>query len=285
MEEAQHEPVMVVRPPIRTRTERTVAATARSHWSVKAKSTADVRTIVAHKCLLLINEPLGRVRVDVEWVVNTRHRRDTDNLAPFLKAIYDGIGADRGLSARIVLDDDPSHMEKVGATIRYDKTALAQSATSRQHAGDDRGSSDRGGRDAPTDADGRDERWGVAGLVGGPQGPREGDEGERQWDGNAVTDSAAPTQAWGSYAAAITRWEARLGRRAPHPTRPDGKNGAHRLNPEFVEWMMGLPEGWLTAPEVGLTRAQQLKALGNGVVPQQAALAVRTLLDAEAVAA
>lgn len=49
--------------------------------------------------------------------------------------------------------------------------------------------------------------------------------------------------------------------------------------------MMGLPEGWLTAPEVGLTRAQQLKALGNGVVPQQAALAVRTLLEAEAVAA
>lgn len=49
--------------------------------------------------------------------------------------------------------------------------------------------------------------------------------------------------------------------------------------------MMGLPEGWLTAPEVGLTRAQQLKALGNGVVPQQAALAVRTLLQAEEVAA
>lgn len=49
--------------------------------------------------------------------------------------------------------------------------------------------------------------------------------------------------------------------------------------------MMGLPEGWVTAPEIGLTRAQQLKALGNGVVPQQAALAVATLLDAEAVAA
>jgi DNA (cytosine-5)-methyltransferase 1 len=49
--------------------------------------------------------------------------------------------------------------------------------------------------------------------------------------------------------------------------------------------MMGLPEGWLTDPAVGLTRAQQLKALGNGVVPQQAALAVRALLNAEAVAA
>jgi DNA (cytosine-5)-methyltransferase 1 len=42
--------------------------------------------------------------------------------------------------------------------------------------------------------------------------------------------------------------------------------------------MMGLPAGHVTAPEIGLTRAQQLKALGNGVVPQQAALALRTLL-------
>jgi DNA (cytosine-5)-methyltransferase 1 len=42
--------------------------------------------------------------------------------------------------------------------------------------------------------------------------------------------------------------------------------------------MMGLPDGWVTSPEIGLTRPQQLKALGNGVVPQQAALAIRMLL-------
>ena len=41
---------------------------------------------------------------------------------------------------------------------------------------------------------------------------------------------------------------------------------------------MGLPAGWVTAPEIGLTRAQQLKALGNGVVPQQAAAALYKLL-------
>lgn len=40
--------------------------------------------------------------------------------------------------------------------------------------------------------------------------------------------------------------------------------------------MMGLPSGWVT--DVGLTPNEQLKALGNGVVPQQAALAVRVLL-------
>ena len=42
---------------------------------------------------------------------------------------------------------------------------------------------------------------------------------------------------------------------------------------------MGLPEGHVTDPAIGLTRNQQLKALGNGVVPQQAATATRSLLN------
>lgn len=33
---------------------------------------------------------------------------------------------------------------------------------------------------------------------------------------------------------------------------------------------MGLPEGWVTDPALGLSRTQQLKMLGNGVVTQQA---------------
>ncbi|GGW68181.1 hypothetical protein GCM10010340_52880 [Streptomyces griseoloalbus] len=41
---------------------------------------------------------------------------------------------------------------------------------------------------------------------------------------------------------------------------------------------MGLRPGWVTAVP-GLSRVQQLKALGNGVVPQQAAYAFRVLLD------
>lgn len=49
-------------------------------------------------------------------------------------------------------------------------------------------------------------------------------------------------------------------------------------NPAYIEWMMGLPEGHVTSPGVGLSRAQQVKMLGNGVVPQQAAAAVRQLL-------
>jgi DNA (cytosine-5)-methyltransferase 1 len=41
---------------------------------------------------------------------------------------------------------------------------------------------------------------------------------------------------------------------------------------------MGIPEGWVTGVP-GLSRNDQLKALGNGVVPQQATLALRHLLD------
>jgi DNA (cytosine-5)-methyltransferase 1 len=43
--------------------------------------------------------------------------------------------------------------------------------------------------------------------------------------------------------------------------------------------MMGLPEGHVTdVPD--LSRNDQLKALGNGVVPQQAEAALRYLLNA-----
>lgn len=48
-----------------------------------------------------------------------------------------------------------------------------------------------------------------------------------------------------------------------------------KLNAKFVEYMMGLPEGWVT--DIGLSRAQQLKMLGNGVVPQQAYHALELL--------
>ncbi len=43
---------------------------------------------------------------------------------------------------------------------------------------------------------------------------------------------------------------------------------------------MGLPIGWVTDVP-GLSRNAQLKALGNGVVPQQCALAVPALLGTD----
>lgn len=83
---------------------------------------------------------------------------------------------------------------------------------------------------------------------------------------------------WGPYDAAIRRWEAIIGRPAPAPVRFDGKGGKPRLNPELTEWMMGWPAGHVTDPAIGLTRAEQLKACGNGVVPAQAAAALREML-------
>jgi len=77
--------------------------------------------------------------------------------------------------------------------------------------------------------------------------------------------------AWGDYAAAVARWEWASGRCAPTPV-TDGK-----LSSRFVEWMMGLPEGWVC--DMGLSRTQELKILGNGVVPQQAAAAYGWLLE------
>ncbi len=80
---------------------------------------------------------------------------------------------------------------------------------------------------------------------------------------------------WGKFEPAIRRWEATIGRQAPEPTKPDGKEGNHRLSSKFTEWMMGLPDGWIT--DIGLKRNDELKACGNGVVPQQAELALSLL--------
>lgn len=49
----------------------------------------------------------------------------------------------------------------------------------------------------------------------------------------------------------------------------------NKLNPKFVEYMMGLPVGWVT--DLDISRPQQLKLLGNGVVPQQAYKAIELL--------
>lgn len=80
---------------------------------------------------------------------------------------------------------------------------------------------------------------------------------------------------WGKYAPAIQRWETSLGRPAPTPTEP-GKTGHPQLSAKFTEWMMGLPDGWITDTP-GMTRTEAIRMCGNGVVPQQAATALSHL--------
>lgn len=79
------------------------------------------------------------------------------------------------------------------------------------------------------------------------------------------------------YRPAIDRWAKVVGRPAPPPTAPNRRNDL-RVNPVFVEWLMGLDEGHVTAVP-GLDRNQQMNALGNGVVSRQAAYAQRLLRD------
>lgn len=142
----------------------------------------------------------------------------------------------------------------------------------------------------PADAtgDGWDEGLsGAAGLQGRPDaalgGHATGGSARGRRHLVAVADPAdrlpsaagRPEVDWGAYSAAIRRWERVLGRPAPFPTQP-GRHGSPVLAPVFVEWLQGLEPGWVTS--LGLPRTAELRALGNGVVPQQAAHAVALLL-------
>ena len=89
-------------------------------------------------------------------------------------------------------------------------------------------------------------------------------------------DSDPASVDWGIYEAGIRRWEYLFGRPAPAPT-VAGRRGARVLNPAFEEWMMGLPEGHVTGV-AGLSRGDQCRLIGNGVMPQQALAALKWLL-------
>lgn len=115
-----------------------------------------------------------------------------------------------------------------------------------------------GANAAHSKGDGLQGRPGPAGFQGRPDDECDGD-----------TD-------WAEFGYAIERWAVILGRSAPAPT-VLSRRGGPQLNPAFVEWVMGLPAGWVTAVP-GLSRTQQLKLLGNGVVPRQCAVAVESLL-------
>lgn len=92
-------------------------------------------------------------------------------------------------------------------------------------------------------------------------------------------DGDRPSQ-WKHYAPAIAHWGHVLGRPAPDPDEP-AHDGRRRLAATFVEWVMGLPEGFVT--DAPIRRRRKLALLGNGVVPQQGALALRLLLRRAAV--
>ncbi|MFE6498142.1 DNA cytosine methyltransferase [Streptomyces sp. NPDC057748] len=110
-----------------------------------------------------------------------------------------------------------------------------------------------------------------------------GDQSESEGRGEPADGDYSPAEWWGDYLPAIRRWEFLVGRAAPEPTEV-GPRGGRRLTARFAEWLMGLADGWVTdvpglAPPKRDPRAKQLKAIGNGVCPQQAYEAYRRLLN------
>ena len=92
---------------------------------------------------------------------------------------------------------------------------------------------------------------------------------------------------FGVYTPAIKRWEHITGRAAPAPTILSDQ-GNPQLSHYFTEWMMGLPDGWITNPALWegytdkATRNVCLRMAGNGVVPLQAATAINHLTHLDA---
>jgi len=83
-------------------------------------------------------------------------------------------------------------------------------------------------------------------------------------------DSVTHTTArFGEYTPAIARWEEVAGRKAPAPLDDSG-----RLNPAFVEWMLGYPPGFVTRADFAgkLSRNEKIHVLGNSVQVQVAEL-------------
>jgi DNA (cytosine-5)-methyltransferase 1 len=127
--------------------------------------------------------------------------------------------------------------------------------------------------------------WGDAGSGEGqtrddraqPSSDRPCDPAQASVAGGDVRTDRGVLRRWGRYAGAIARWERITGRPAPAPAILNEAAGP-RPAPRFVEWLMGLDDGWVTDLALGLAHAQQLTALGNGVLPAQALTAIRRLL-------
>lgn len=82
---------------------------------------------------------------------------------------------------------------------------------------------------------------------------------------------------------ALEHWAKVTGEPYPYPlyTTPTPETEGS-LSLGFVEWMMGLPVGYVSTPSLPLTRAERMLLLQTGTVPLQAAHAVATALAGEA---
>lgn len=99
---------------------------------------------------------------------------------------------------------------------------------------------------------------------------------EDSWDEDGPF---SPAEWWNEFLPAIRRWECITRSPAPIPV-IRGPRGGVKVNPRFVEWMMGLPQGWVTEVK-DVPLGEQISRLGNGVVPVQSATAFTLLIEAK----
>jgi crossover junction endodeoxyribonuclease RusA len=89
----------------------------RLHRMAEAKITKDLRGMMHAKARHI--PEMVRCEVALVWVVNTRHRRDEENIVATLKPLCDGL-----VDAEVVADDTPLFMRKLMPEIRYEKGAI-----------------------------------------------------------------------------------------------------------------------------------------------------------------
>lgn len=73
---------------------------------------------------------------------------------------------------------------------------------------------------------------------------------------------------WNEYLPAIERWESVTGMNAPAPQYLDS-SGDRQTSPVFVEWIMGMQQGYVTETD-GISELAKTRILGNSVVSSAA---------------
>lgn len=108
------------------------------------------------------------------------------------------------------------------------------------------------------------------GTNGGPS--------QRGSSGDLAMGAAVQPQNFGRFTWAVDRWTDAFDAPPPAPTETGmpGQRGGTRMAAPFPEWMMGLRAGYVTDI---LPRNDALRAIGNGVMPQQGYAAINVLRE------
>lgn len=87
---------------------------SRGHRLATARKARWIRTTSTYTARMAGIPPLGRIRAQLTWWIETNRTRDPDNLAQLEKPLFDAL-----VDAGIVTDDRPALMDKPRATIRH----------------------------------------------------------------------------------------------------------------------------------------------------------------------